>query len=69
MVSPAFDLQCRRLGYGGCYYARTIAAQPVIRTIGCPYASQQVDEVPVLPHDAPLDAVATESGVIVRPES
>lgn len=65
----AFDLGCRRLGYGGGYYDRTIAGLPGIRTIGCGYASQQVDEVPVLPHDAPLDAVATERGVVLRPES
>ena len=65
----AFDARCRRLGYGGGYYDRTIAAHPGIRTLGCAYASQQVDAVPVLPHDAPLDAVATERGVIFRPES
>lgn len=67
----AFDAGCNRLGYGGGYYDRTIAALPGVRTIGCAYAVQQVDAVPVLPHDAPLDAVATESGVIlkIKPES
>ena len=65
----AFDAACNRLGYGGGYYDRTIAARPGIRTIGCAFAAQQVDAVPVLPHDAPLDAVATERGVIFRPES
>ena len=63
----AFDAACNRLGYGGGYYDRTIAALPGIRTLGCAFAAQQVDAVPVLPHDAPLDAVATERGVIVRP--
>ena len=64
----AFDANCNRLGYGGGYYDRTIGSLPGIRTLGCAYASQQVDEVPVLPHDAPLDAVATERGVFFRPE-
>ena len=62
----AFDARCNRLGYGGGYYDRTIAALPGVRTVGCAFAGQQVDAVPVLPHDAPLDAVATELGVIFR---
>jgi 5-formyltetrahydrofolate cyclo-ligase len=64
----AFDARCNRLGYGGGYYDRTIAALPGVRSIGCAFAAQQVDEVPVLPHDARLDAVATERGVILNPE-
>ena len=64
----AFDARCHRLGYGGGYYDRTIAGLPGIRTIGCAFAAQQVDAVPVLPHDAPLDAVATERGVLFRPQ-
>jgi 5-formyltetrahydrofolate cyclo-ligase len=64
----AFDARCNRLGYGGGYYDRTIAALPGIRSIGCGFATQQVDEVIVLPHDARLDAVATERGVILNPE-
>jgi len=64
----AFDRRCNRLGYGGGYYDRTIAALPGVRTIGCAYAAQRVDDVPVLPHDAPLDAVATETGVHFRSE-
>ena len=64
----AFDFQCNRLGYGGGYYDRTIMSLTGIRTLGCAFAAQQVDAVPVLPHDAPLDAIATERGVIFRPE-
>ena len=63
----AFDAGCRRLGYGGGYYDRTIAGLPGVRTIGCGFARSQVDAVPVLPHDAALDAVATECGVLFRP--
>ena len=65
----AFDARCNRLGYGGGYYDRTIAGLPGVRTIGCAFAVQQVDAVPVLPHDRALDAVVTERGVIMRPES
>lgn len=61
-----FDGRCHRLGYGGGYYDRTIAARPGVGTIGCAYALQEVEAVPVLGHDAPLDAVVTELGVIYR---
>jgi 5-formyltetrahydrofolate cyclo-ligase len=64
----AFDVHCNRLGYGGGYYDRTIPTLPGVVTIGCAFAAQQVDELPVLPHDAPLDAIATEDGVILNPE-
>ena len=60
----AFDGRCNRLGYGGGYYDRTVAALPGVCTVGCGFAAQQVDAVPVLPHDAPLDAVATEAGIV-----
>ena len=60
----AFDRAGRRLGYGGGYYDRTIAALPGVRTIGCAYALQEVDEVPAMAHDARLHAVATERGVV-----
>ena len=63
-----FDARCHRLGYGGGYYDRTLAGLPGARTIGCGYASQQVDAVPAMPHDVALDAVATERGVLFRPE-
>lgn len=59
----AWDGQGRRLGYGGGYYDRTLADLPGRRTIGCAYAMQRVDRVPAGPHDMPMDAVATETGV------
>ena len=60
----AFDRRGYRLGYGGGYYDRTIAGLPGVRAIGCGFAVQEVDAVPVLPHDARLDAVATEAGIV-----
>jgi 5-formyltetrahydrofolate cyclo-ligase len=60
----AFDLGGRRLGYGGGFYDRTLAGLPGRFRLGCAFAAQQVDAVPVGPYDMALDAVATERGVI-----
>jgi 5-formyltetrahydrofolate cyclo-ligase len=60
----AFDRRGHRLGYGGGYYDRTIAALPGITTIGCAYAVQEVSAVPSGPTDMPLDSIATERGLI-----
>jgi 5-formyltetrahydrofolate cyclo-ligase len=60
----AFDRAGRRLGYGGGYYDRTLAALPEARAIGIGFASQEVPEVPAGPCDARLKLVATEAGLI-----
>ncbi|MGX9965668.1 5-formyltetrahydrofolate cyclo-ligase [Roseomonas sp. F4] len=60
----AFDRAGQRLGYGGGYYDRTLAALPSATAIGVAYACQEVDEVPVGVDDAPLAAIVTEGGVI-----
>jgi 5-formyltetrahydrofolate cyclo-ligase len=60
----AFDRRGQRLGYGGGYYDRTIAALPGVYTIGCAYAVQEVSAVPSGPTDRALDRVATERGLI-----
>jgi 5-formyltetrahydrofolate cyclo-ligase len=63
----AFDAGMRRLGHGAGYYDRTLAAlraaKPVL-ALGIAFADQQVDRVPADAHDARLDAVATEAGII-----
>lgn len=59
----AFDDAGNRLGYGGGYYDRTLAALPYAFRLGCAYAIQRVDDVPHEPTDLPLDAIATEIGV------
>ena len=61
----AWDGRGHRLGYGGGYYDRTLALLPGRCAIGCAYDVQRVPELPVGPHDIPLDAVATETGVTV----
>jgi 5-formyltetrahydrofolate cyclo-ligase len=60
-----FDSSGYRMGYGGGYYDRTLAAlsrRPL--TIGVGYALGQLDTIRPEPHDVALDAIVTESGVI-----
>lgn len=59
----AFDRRGFRLGYGGGYYDRTLAAlraQGKVWAIGLAFATQEVDELPETLHDERLDAVATD---------
>jgi len=59
-----FDKAGTRLGYGGGYYDRTVAAmrrKPLL--VGLAFAAQEVARIPREPHDIPLDAVITEQGV------
>lgn len=62
----AFDRLGGRLGYGGGYYDRTLErlGDRAI-AIGCGFATQEVDRVPTETHDRPMDAIATEDGVII----
>jgi 5-formyltetrahydrofolate cyclo-ligase len=60
----AFDASGRRLGYGGGFYDRTLAGLPHSFRLGCAFAVQQMDAVPVGPYDLTLDAVATERGIL-----
>lgn len=64
----AFDRAGHRLGYGGGYYDRTIAAlsgQGALVTIGLAYSGQEIASAPAEAHDRPLDMIATEAGLIV----
>ncbi len=60
----AFDLQGYRLGYGGGYYDRTLAALPRARAVGYGFSFQQVDAVPRGPFDRKLAAIVTEAGAV-----
>lgn len=63
----AFDPRGHRLGYVGGFYDRTLAALRAagpVRALGLAYAAQQVPRVPSGRHDAPLDAIVTERGVL-----
>lgn len=53
-----------RLGYGGGFYDRTLAAlapRPV--SVGVGYAHGYIPWLAAEPHDVPLDAILTEDGV------
>ncbi|MBO0766410.1 MAG: 5-formyltetrahydrofolate cyclo-ligase [Hyphomicrobiaceae bacterium] len=63
----AFDVQGRRLGYGGGFYDRTLAGLRAVKSItavGLAYDEQRVDAVPHLDYDQRLDWVLTPSGPI-----
>ena len=61
----AWDRRMARLGYGGGYYDRTLAALPRAVAIGTGLAAQEVATVPTGLHDVPLDAVLTERGLVM----
>lgn len=54
-----------RLGYGGGFYDRTLAALvPLPYTVGLGYGHGYVPWLQAEPHDVPLDAILTEDGVV-----
>lgn len=57
-----FDAGGGRLGMGGGFYDRTLAAcsLPLPRLLGLAHACQQVERLPLAPWDMPLDAVLTD---------
>ena len=53
----AFDPQGYRVGYGGGYYDRFLAAEPDHPTIALCYDFQVVAQLPTDPHDIPVDTL------------
>jgi len=60
----AFDASGQRMGYGGGFYDRTIAALAPVRALGFAYKAQRVDGLPHEATDMPLEGVVTEFGII-----
>ena len=61
----AFDPQGFRLGYGGGYFDRTLAAMvPRPRAFGVGFELGRVPDIRPQAHDIRLDAVVTEAGVL-----
>jgi 5-formyltetrahydrofolate cyclo-ligase len=59
-----FDADGFRLGYGGGYYDRTLAAlDPKPLTIGIGFELGRLPTIHPQPHDVPMDALVTEAGV------
>jgi 5-formyltetrahydrofolate cyclo-ligase len=54
-----------RLGYGGGFYDRTLAAlQPKPFTVGLGYTNGFLPDLEPEPHDVPLDAILNDNGVV-----
>jgi 5-formyltetrahydrofolate cyclo-ligase len=71
LVTPAivlaplvgFDAACYRLGYGGGYFDRTLAAlRPPAVAIGIGFAVQELATIHPQPFDVPMDLIVTEAG-------
>ncbi|MCB4770945.1 5-formyltetrahydrofolate cyclo-ligase [Ancylobacter sp. Lp-2] len=63
----AFDPGGHRLGYGGGYYDRTLAAlrrAKRVEAVGYAFAVQELPCLPAESHDERLDAVVTDAGII-----
>lgn len=59
------DAQGYRLGYGGGYYDRTLAAlSPRPLVVGVAYAASFLPTIHPLGHDIPMDVVVTEAGIV-----
>lgn len=68
IVAPCvgYTRQAYRLGYGGGYFDRYLAAHPGVTVVGVAYACCELaaDEYSPQPHDLPMLMIVTEQGVI-----
>ncbi|MGH6955480.1 MAG: 5-formyltetrahydrofolate cyclo-ligase [Caulobacteraceae bacterium] len=63
-----FDAAGHRLGYGGGYYDRTLAAMsPRPLAIGVGFEIGRLAHLPPAAHDRPMDLIVTEAGAFDRP--
>jgi 5-formyltetrahydrofolate cyclo-ligase len=59
-----FDRDCYRLGYGGGYFDRTLAAlSPRPLAIGVGFELSQIETIYPQPFDVPMDVVVTEAAI------
>jgi 5-formyltetrahydrofolate cyclo-ligase len=69
VITPllAFDREGGRLGQGAGHYDRTLANLRKVRPVfvlGLAYAGQELERIPMEPHDQRLDAILTETDFI-----
>lgn len=57
MPGLAFDAQGNRMGYGGGFYDKFLAAEPNHPTVALCYGFQMVDRIPTDSYDIPVDLV------------
>lgn len=60
----AFTADGRRLGQGGGFYDRLLAARPDLHAIGVGFACQLLDELPCEPHDQRLAGLVIAGTVL-----
>jgi 5-formyltetrahydrofolate cyclo-ligase len=59
-----FDRQCYRLGYGGGYFDRTLAAlAPRPLAIGVGFELSRIETIYPQPFDIPMNVVVTETKI------
>lgn len=63
----AFDARGHRIGYGGGFYDRTLAAFPEVPTVGVAYHFQLAGDLPDTPGDVPVDMIVTDEDVLKTP--
>jgi 5,10-methenyltetrahydrofolate synthetase len=66
VIAPVvgFDPRCYRLGYGGGFFDRTLAALPARpRVLGVGYSGAAIPTIYPQPHDIAMDLIVTEDGV------
>jgi 5-formyltetrahydrofolate cyclo-ligase len=67
VIAPlvGYDRQGYRLGYGGGFFDRTLAALPKKpRAIGVGYSQAAMTTIYPLAHDVPMDVIVTEEGIV-----
>lgn len=64
MPLVAFTARGERLGQGGGFYDRWLAAHPDTIAIGMAWDMQQVEALPIEDHDMPLSAIVTPTRVL-----
>lgn len=66
VIAPlvGFDSACFRLGYGGGFFDRTLAAMPIKPiVIGVGYGKQQITTIHPQQFDIPMNIIVTEAGI------
>ena len=69
MIAPVvgFDPGCYRLGYGGGFYDRTLAARPNdLHCFGVGFALAAIPSISPQWHDIPMGTIVTEEGDVWR---
>lgn len=66
IIAPmvAFDRSMGRLGQGAGHYDRTFEKYPQATRIGFAWSVQEIDSIPIEPHDMPLHMIVTECEII-----